>query len=118
MALPILLYQIEVLSLSPFFWDEFCGTLGIRLKLSTAYHPETDGQTEIVNQHINMRLRPFMSHYQDNWSELLPLIDFAAATLTSEYIKTSSTPKILNEDKLIATGDLLISRSETLFGCL
>jgi hypothetical protein len=66
------------------FWDELCKILGVKLKLSTAYHPQTDGQTEIANQHIAQRLRPFVNHYQDNWSELLPLIDFAAATLTHE----------------------------------
>lgn len=31
------------------FWDTFCRILGIKLKLSTAHHPEMDGQTEIVN---------------------------------------------------------------------
>ena len=66
------------------FWHEFCKVLGIRLKLSTAHHPQTDGQTEIVNQHIAQRLRPFVNHYQDNWSDLLPMMDFAAAALPQE----------------------------------
>ena len=34
------------------FWNEFCKTLGIQLKLSTVHHVQTDRQTEIVNQHI------------------------------------------------------------------
>ena len=48
------------------FWHEFCRVLGIKLKLSTAHHPQTDGQAKIVNQHIAQRLRPFVNHYQDN----------------------------------------------------
>ena len=66
------------------FWAEFCRILGIKLKLSTAFHPQTDGQTEIMNQYIDQRLRPFVNHYQDNWSELLPMMDYAQATLPHE----------------------------------
>lgn len=76
------------------FWDEFCRILGVKLKLSTAYHAQTDGQTEIVNQHIVNRLRPFINRYQDNWSELLPLIDFAAAALPSE--STGASPFLID----------------------
>ncbi|KKA22102.1 Retrovirus polyprotein, partial [Rasamsonia emersonii CBS 393.64] len=54
------------------------------IKLSTSHHPQTDGQTEIVNQYMAQRLRPFVSYYQDNWSELLPMMDFAAAVLPHE----------------------------------
>ncbi|KAL1979106.1 hypothetical protein VTN96DRAFT_6844 [Rasamsonia emersonii] len=63
------------------FWDEVCKILRVKLKLSTSHHPQTDGQTEIVNQYMAQRLRPFVSYYQDNWSELLPMVDFAAAVL-------------------------------------
>jgi transposase InsO family protein len=63
------------------FWKAFCAILGIKLKLSTAYHPQTDGQTEIMNQYLDQRLRPFVNYYQDNWSELLPLMDYAQFTL-------------------------------------
>ena len=66
------------------FWNEFCQILGIKLKLSTAFHPQTDGQTEIMNQYIDQRLCPFINYYQDNWSELLPMMDYAQATLPHE----------------------------------
>ena len=48
------------------FWDEFCRILGIKIKLSTAFHPQTDGQTEIINQYLDQQLRPFVNYYQDN----------------------------------------------------
>ena len=63
------------------FWDEFCRLLGTRLKLSTAYHPQTDGQTENANQWIDQRLRPFVNAFQDNWSTLIHAVDYATAVL-------------------------------------
>ena len=72
------------------FWDEFCRILGVELKLSTAYHAQTDGQAEIVNQHIINCLQPFINHHQDDWADLLPLIDFAAAALPPKITGTFS----------------------------
>lgn len=68
------------------FWKEFCRIIGVRIKLSTAYHKETDGQTEIMNKYIDQRLRPYINYYQDNWSELIPLMDRAQATLPHSSI--------------------------------
>jgi hypothetical protein len=68
------------------FWQELCRIIGVKIKLSTAYHKETDGQTEIMNRYIDQRLRPFVSYYQDNWSELLPLIDRVQMTLPHSSI--------------------------------
>ena len=70
-------------------WNKFCKILGIQLKLSTVHYAQTDGQTEIVNQHIATWIWPFINHHQDNWSELLPMIDFAAAALPSNITLTS-----------------------------
>jgi predicted aspartyl protease len=66
------------------FTNELTLLLGIKFQLSTAEHAQTDGQTEIVNQALQQRLRHFVNHYQDNWSELLPAMDFAAATAPHE----------------------------------
>ena len=71
------------------FWSEFCRIIGVKVKLSTAYHKETDGQTEIMNKYIDQRLRPFVSFYQDNWSSLLPLIDRAQMVLPHSAINMS-----------------------------
>ena len=53
--------------------------LGIETLASTAYHPQTDGQTERVNQELETYIRMFCNHYQNNWDELLPSAEFAAA---------------------------------------
>ena len=66
------------------FWDEVCRILGTKLKLSTADHAQTDGQTENANQYLTQRLRPYINHFQDDWSEWLPVIDFAAAAMPQE----------------------------------
>jgi len=50
--------------------------LRIKLAMSTAYHPQTDGQTEHVNQEMEQFLCLFMNEHQDNWDELLPLGKF------------------------------------------
>ncbi len=72
------------------FWDELCKLIGVKLKLSSAYHPQTDGNTEIVNQWLDQRLRPFVNYHQDNWSDLLPCMDWAQASLPHE--STGLTP--------------------------
>jgi len=43
--------------------------LGIETKLSTAYHPETDGQMERTNQELEQYLRMYINHRQNNWAE-------------------------------------------------
>jgi transposase InsO family protein len=49
------------------FMKELAALLGIKLKLSTAYHPQTDGQTERMNQELKQYLRLFVNHRQSNW---------------------------------------------------
>ncbi|ODM16893.1 hypothetical protein SI65_07858 [Aspergillus cristatus] len=58
------------------------------------WRQDIERYTEIMNQHIVNRLRPFINRYQDNWSELLPLIDFAAAALPSE--STDASPFLID----------------------
>ena len=48
------------------FMKEFTKALGTRRQLSTAYHPQTDGQTERINQEIGMFLRHYVNYQQDN----------------------------------------------------
>jgi transposase InsO family protein len=50
--------------------------IGIKLATSTAYHPQTDGQTERVNQELEQFLRLFVNQRQDDWEELLVLGEF------------------------------------------
>ena len=51
--------------------------LGIKSKLSTVFHPQTDRQTEWVNQELEQYLRMFIDHRQKQWPEWLGTAEFA-----------------------------------------
>ena len=56
------------------FTTELWRLIGIEPATSTAYHPQTDGQTERVNQELEQFVRLFTSYKQDDWDDLLPVI--------------------------------------------
>ena len=51
--------------------------LGIKTRLSTAFYPQTDGQTERMNQELEQYLRMFIDHQQEQWPEWLGTVEFA-----------------------------------------
>jgi len=51
--------------------------LGINTKLSMAYHPQTDDQTERMNQDLEQYLRMFIDHRQEQWPDWLAMAEFA-----------------------------------------
>jgi len=51
--------------------------LGIKTKLSTAYYPQIDRQTEKVNQELEQYLHMFINHRQEQWPEWLEMVEFA-----------------------------------------
>ena len=67
------------------FWHNVCEQLGVNQRLLTAYHPQTDGQTERMVQILEQYLRTFVNFRQDNWSALLPI-----ASLTYNNLEQSS----------------------------
>jgi len=56
---------------------ELNNLLGIQTKLSTAYHPQTDGQIERINQELEQYLRVFINHRQEQWLDWLGMVEFA-----------------------------------------
>nr|XP_017224824.1 PREDICTED: uncharacterized protein LOC108201049 [Daucus carota subsp. sativus] len=59
------------------FWKSFQECLGTRLNMSTAYHPQTDGQSERTIQTIEDMLRVCAIDFKGNWDEHLPLVEFS-----------------------------------------
>jgi transposase InsO family protein len=76
------------------FTRELYRLLGIKLATSTAFHPQTDGQTERVNQEMEQFLRTFVNERQDNWDELLPMAEFAYNNHV--HSSTKQTPFMLD----------------------
>lgn len=64
--------------------------LQVKQKLSTAFHPQTDGQTERVNSILEQYLRCFVNYQQDDWSDYLPIAQFAYNN--SKHSTTDTSP--------------------------
>ena len=58
------------------FIEEFTKVLGIKRQLSIAYHPQTDGQIERINQEIRTFLQYYVNYQQDNWTDWLSVVEF------------------------------------------
>ena len=69
------------------FWQQLCNKLGIHPKLSTGFHPETDGQTENANKVLKQYLRAYVSHNQNDWVDFLHLAEFEANSRISQSTK-------------------------------
>ena len=76
-------------------WKSFCKRLGIKCKLFTAFHPETDGQTERANQDIEKQLCIYCKYMQDDWVKVLPMAEFADNNAVSAG--TGITPFFVNK---------------------
>jgi hypothetical protein len=66
------------------FWRALSERLSITLRPSSAWHPETNGQTERINAELESYLRMFVNWAQDDWAAWLPLAEFAGNNMTSE----------------------------------
>jgi len=76
------------------WWRLLCSTLRIMRRLSTAFHPQTDGQTENTNQAIEAFLRHYINFAQDDWASQLPIYEFTLNNSTSA--STGFTPFFAN----------------------
>ena len=56
------------------FWKALFEQLGTKLSMSTAFHPQTDGQTERINHTLEEMLWIYATYKQDQWNEYLPLL--------------------------------------------
>lgn len=71
------------------FTRELYRLLGVEQNPSTAYHPQTDGQTERMNQEIEKYLRIYVNYHQDDWAEWLALAEFSYNDKMNDSTKMS-----------------------------
>ncbi|POM65859.1 Pol protein [Phytophthora palmivora] len=76
------------------FWDTLFQLLGTKLTMSTADHPQTDGQTERVNRVLEDTLRSICAEAPRSWSDQLPMVEFALNNAV--HASTGFTPFYLN----------------------
>jgi hypothetical protein len=72
------------------FFVHLCAALKIKQLMSTSFHPETDGQTERVNQVLKTYLRSFVNHQQDNWVNFLGSAEFSVNN--AQHSSTGMSP--------------------------
>uniref|UniRef100_A0A3P9IIZ6 Gypsy retrotransposon integrase-like protein 1 n=1 Tax=Oryzias latipes TaxID=8090 RepID=A0A3P9IIZ6_ORYLA len=65
------------------FWKEFCNLLGIKVSLSSGFHPQTNGQVERYNQDLETSLRAMRGKNPKTWSSQLPWIEYAHNSLVN-----------------------------------
>ncbi|KAJ9534690.1 hypothetical protein QJQ45_013074 [Haematococcus lacustris] len=75
-------------------WREICRLLGVRIAMSSAYHPQSDGQTERMNRVVEEMLRAYISPDQSDWVEHLDMVEFAINNSWQESVQ--NTPFFLN----------------------
>src|SRR6267142_2839238 len=59
------------------FFRELCKQLEVTQNLSTAYHPQTDGQSEKTNQQVETALQIYCNYQQNDWAKWLPIVQYA-----------------------------------------
>ncbi|XP_025760795.1 uncharacterized protein LOC109200937 isoform X1 [Oreochromis niloticus] len=64
-------------------WRTFCSILGAKVSLSSGFHPQSNGQTERLNQELEAALRCVASHNPTSWATYLPWVEYAHNSLTS-----------------------------------
>jgi transposase InsO family protein len=94
-GLPLTIISDRGPQFTALFWKNLCRRLGIQPRLSTAFHPQTDGQTERMNAVMEQYLQAHVHYLQDDWAEWLPLAEFAANNQASET--TGSSPLFANK---------------------
>ena len=75
------------------FWKEICQLMGMRQFLTMSYHPQANGQTEVLNQGLEILIRAYISPDRDNWSEIIDALTLSYNS--SPHTATGFSPAYL-----------------------
>ncbi|MCO5589266.1 hypothetical protein L7F22_043232 [Adiantum nelumboides] len=99
------------------FWQALFENLGTKLDFSSAYHPQTDGQSKIANATVLDLLKSYVSDRQSEWEKYLPLVEFAynntihssigKAPFEVIYGKPHLPPILLTKEKIFAADEFV-----------
>lgn len=107
------------------FWRELFQFSGTQLRVSSAYHPQSDGQTEVMNRIIEQYLRAFVHRKPQTWGKLLLWVEWSHNTswnvatgtipydITFELKPFNFLDYITRSSKLDAVEEMLKDRDET-----
>lgn len=93
-GLPVMIISDRDKIFTSDFWKQLMRRLKVEHRYSTAYHPQTDGQTEVMNKVVEEVIRPSLSEDGKNWEEMIPLVQFCINNSRNE--STGETPFYLN----------------------
>jgi transposase InsO family protein len=80
------------------FWQELFKLSGVRLQMSSAFHPQSDEQTEVVNKIITMYLRCLTGDRPRQWLQWLPWAEFCYNSTHQSSLRTSSFRVVFGRD--------------------
>jgi len=88
------------------FWKEICNKMGMTRSLTTAYHPQVNGQTEVLNQSLDISLQSYVEPSRDDWAKYLDCL--ALSYNSTPHTATGFTPAYLLREYTPLTGSTLI----------
>lgn len=109
---------------TPLFWKGLMARFDTKLAMSTAYRPQTDGQSEIMVRTVKEMLRHYISHSQKDWAVLLPVLESAYNNSVNASTGVTSfefdlgyrpaTPHTVSADIEVETAENFIERQQML----
>lgn len=92
------------------FWENICKQMGMRRSLTTSYHPQADGQTEIMNQGLEISLRAYIGPSRNDWAKLLD--GLALSYNSTPHSATGYAPAYLLRGFTPVTGSSILHNQE------